>query len=163
MKAEYRAIADRRVRLGLLLAEVGQQNKIVVPQEDVTRLIAAEARRYPGQERKVFEFYQNNPQAMAQLRAPLYEDKVVDFILELVKTEDKTVTREELQRAVEDDDAPAQAEPADKKKPAKKKAAKAKASADTDAEADTGKDKAAAEGAEKPKAKPKKKAAKKEE
>ncbi len=145
MKAEYRAIADRRVRLGLLLAEVGQQNKITVPQEEVTRLIAREARRFPGQERQVFEFYQRNPQAMAQLRAPLYEDKVVDFILELVKLEDRKVTREELERAVNEDEAAPEAKPAEKK-PAKKAKAKAdKAEEKAEAAAD------AAEAAEKPK------------
>ncbi len=104
VKEEYKAIAERRVRLGLLLAEVGQQNKITVPQEDVNRLISREARRYPGQEKQVIEYYQNNPQAQAQLRAPLYEDKVVDFIFELAKITDKTVSREELKRAVEEDD-----------------------------------------------------------
>lgn len=143
MEAEYRAIADRRVRLGLLLAEVGQQNKITVPQEEVTRLIAREARRFPGQEREVFEFYQRNPQAMAQLRAPLYEDKVVDFILELVKLEDRNVTREELERAVEEDEAAPEVKPAEKKA-AKKTKSKAKAEK-SEAKAED------AEAAEKPK------------
>src|SRR5690606_1603551 len=115
VKEEYRAIADRRVRLGLLLAEVGQQNQLTVPQDDVNRLIAQEARRYPGQEKKVFEYYQNNPQAQAQLRAPLYEDKVVDFILELAQITDKTVSREDLKRAVEDDDDLPAAKPTEKK------------------------------------------------
>ncbi|MCK5425180.1 MAG: trigger factor, partial [Emcibacter sp.] len=83
IKAEYQNIAVRRVRLGLLLSEIGQKNEVVVSQEEVTGQISMEARRYPGQEKEVFEFYQKNPQAMAQIRAPLFEEKVVDFILEL--------------------------------------------------------------------------------
>jgi trigger factor len=144
VKAEYRAIADRRVRLGLLLAEVGQQNKITVPQDEVTRAIAREARRFPGQEKRVFEFYQNNPQAMAQIRAPIYEDKVVDFILELVKLTDKTVTRQELLKALQEDEEAATPKE-EAKKPAKKTAKKAAKSEDA-AEGE------AAEAGEKPKA-----------
>ena len=124
VKDEYRAIADRRVRLGLLLSEVGQKNNVTVGQDEVSRLIAQEARRYPGQEDKVFEFYTKNPQAMAQLRAPLYEDKVVDFILELADIKDKTVTREDLDKAVEEDDELPAVKPAVKKKAAKKPTAK---------------------------------------
>src|SRR5690606_37959105 len=77
LKAEYRAIAERRVRLGLLLAEVGRLNNINVAPEEINRAISEEARRYPGQERRVIEFYEKNPQAVASLRAPLFEDKVV--------------------------------------------------------------------------------------
>lgn len=124
VKEEYRAIADRRVRLGLLLSEVGQKNEVTVGQDEVSRLIAQEARRYPGQEDKVFEFYTKNPQAMAQLRAPLYEDKVVDFILELADIKDKTVSREALEKALEEDDELPKAKPVVKKKAAKKSAAK---------------------------------------
>lgn len=171
VKAEYRAIADRRVRLGLLLAEVGQKNNITVPQDEVTRLVAREARRFPGQEKKVFEYYQQNPQALAQLRAPLYEDKVVDFILELVKVTDKTVTREELKRAVEADD-----ELPEVKAPEKKAAKKAKAEDAADAAEGEAKPKKAAakkakaeeaadaaEGEAKPKKAPAKKAKAKDE
>jgi len=126
VKDEYKAIAVRRVRLGLLLSEIGTENDVTVAQEEVTRKIAEEARRYPGQEQQVFEFYQKNPQAMAQVRAPLYEEKVVDFILELVKITDKTVSREDLIAAIEEED---EADLAKKKAPAKKKAAKKKAPA----------------------------------
>lgn len=95
-RAEYRKIAERRVRLGLVLSEIGETNKITVPEEDVRRAMLNEARRYPGQERQVLEFYQKNPQAIGQLRAPLFEDKVVDYILELCKPTEKKVSRDEL-------------------------------------------------------------------
>ncbi|MDA5193733.1 trigger factor [Govanella unica] len=162
VKEEYRGIAERRVRLGLLLAEVGQKNNIIVPQDDVSRLVAREARRYPGQEKQVFEYYQQNPQALAQLRAPLYEDKVVDFILELVKVTEKSVTRDELKRAVEEDD-----ELPEVKAPEKKKAAK-KAKGDDAVAAEEKPKKAAAkkadaDGEAKPKKAPAKKAKAKEE
>ncbi|MCF8474357.1 MAG: trigger factor [Emcibacter sp.] len=125
IKKEYQSIAIRRVRLGLLLAEIGQKNEIIVSQEEVTRQISMEAQRYPGQQKEVFEFYKNNPQAMAQVRAPLFEEKVVDFILELANVKDKKVSREELIAAIEaeesEDTAKADKKLADKK-PAKKKA-----------------------------------------
>jgi trigger factor len=92
----YRAIAERRVRLGLVLAEIGRRNKVEIPEEEVAAAIGRQARQFPGQERQVLEYYQKNPSAMAQIRAPIYEDKVVDFILELAKTKVKPVTREEL-------------------------------------------------------------------
>ena len=123
VKDEYKIIAIRRVRLGLLLSEIGQKNEVTVSQEEVTRQISNEARRYPGQEKQVFEFYQQNQQAMAQLRAPLFEEKVVDFILELADVKDKQVTSEELIAAIEAEEAADTAQK-DKKKPAKKKAAK---------------------------------------
>ncbi|GAB4137015.1 MAG: trigger factor [Sphingomonadales bacterium] len=137
-KADYRAIAERRVRLGLLLAQVGQDNKVEVRQEEVNRLIAQEAQRFPGQEQQVFEFYRKNPGAMAQLRAPLYEDKVVDFVLELATVTEKQVDRAALESALEEDEARTEAQAADAEKPKKKAAAKktkAKATA-TDADAD---------------------------
>lgn len=96
LKAEYRKIAERRVRLGLLLSEIGRQNNIQVSNEEVNRAMAVEARRFPGQERKVVEFYRNNPEALANLRAPIYEDKVIDFIVEMAKVTDKPVAPEEL-------------------------------------------------------------------
>ena len=96
IKAEYRKIAERRVRLGLLLAEVGEKNKITVAEQEISQALAERARQFPGQERMVYEFYQKNPQAIAELRAPIFEDKVVDFIAELAKVNDKTVTRDEL-------------------------------------------------------------------
>jgi trigger factor len=96
LKAEYRKIAERRVRLGLLLAEVGKRNKIEVSREELGQAIVREAQRYPGQERKVIDYYQQNQEALAQLRAPLYEDKVVDYILALAKISEKSVTPKEL-------------------------------------------------------------------
>ena len=96
LKSEYRAIAERRVRLGLLLSEIGRTNGIQVSNEEMTRAMRAEASRYPGQESMVIEFFRKNPQAAEGLRGPIYEDKVVDFILELAKVEDKVVSPEEL-------------------------------------------------------------------
>jgi trigger factor len=102
VKAEYRAIAERRVRLGLLLSEIGKRNTIQVTQEELNRGLIAEARRYPGQEREVLDAYRNNPRALDALRAPIYEDKVVDHILGTVTLTDRSVTPEELAR--EDDE-----------------------------------------------------------
>lgn len=95
-KADYRNIAERRVRLGLLLSEVGRQNNIQVTDDELKRAVFEEARRYPGQERQVFEYYNKNPEAMDSLRAPLFEEKVVDFILEMAKVTDTPVSSEEL-------------------------------------------------------------------
>lgn len=125
LKSDYRAIAERRVRLGLVLAEIGQRNNVQVAAEEVSRAINQEAMRYPGQEKQVVEYFQNNPEAQARLRAPLFEEKVVDYILELADVKDVKVSREEL---FEDDDMPGAEKP--KKKPAaKKKAATKKAPA----------------------------------
>jgi trigger factor len=96
LKAEYRAIAERRVRLGLLLAEIGRANNIGVTQEEMNRAMIREAQRYPGQEKMVIEFFRKNPQATDSLRGPIYEEKVVDYVLELAKVTDKPVTPEEL-------------------------------------------------------------------
>jgi len=128
--AEFKSIAERRVRLGLLLSEVGVKNDVQVTQEEVNRKIIEEARRFPGQESQVFEFYQKNEEARAQLRAPIFEEKVVDFILEQATVTEKTVTREELDaavRAIDEEDA--QPTKKAKKKPATKKAAPKKATA----------------------------------
>ncbi|WP_106753297.1 trigger factor [Pannonibacter carbonis] len=103
-KADYRKIAERRVRLGLVLSEVGEKNSVQVTDEEVQRALFDRVRQFPGQERQVFEFYKNNPQALATLRAPIYEEKVVDFILSLAKVTDKTVTKEELQKLVAEDE-----------------------------------------------------------
>jgi trigger factor len=111
LKAEYRKIAERRVRLGLLLAEVGKRNKIEVSREEIGQAIVREAQRFPGQERKVIDYYQQNQDAMAQLRAPLYEDKVVDYVLELAKIDEKTLTPKEL-AALSEAEAPAAQGPA---------------------------------------------------
>ncbi len=96
LKAEYRAIAERRVRLGLLLSEIGRANGVQVGQDELLRAMRTEAGRYQGQEAQVMEFFRKNPQAADALRGPIFEDKVVDYILDLAKVEDKTVTPEEL-------------------------------------------------------------------
>jgi trigger factor len=95
-KEEYHTIADRRVRLGLVLSEIGEKNKITVTDEEVSRAVIERARQMPGREKEVWDYYRNNANALAQLRAPIYEDKVVDFILELANVTEKKVTREEL-------------------------------------------------------------------
>ena len=96
VREEYRALAERRVRLGLVISEIGQTSGITVTDEEVRRAIMDRARNYPGQERQVLEFYQKNPGAQVELRAPIFEDKVVDYALELVKVDEKPVTVEEL-------------------------------------------------------------------
>ncbi|WP_407119075.1 trigger factor [Bradyrhizobium sp. LMG 9283] len=101
-KEEYRKIADRRVRLGLVLSEIGEKNKITVTDDEVGRAVIERARSMPGREKEVWDYYRNNAQALAQLRAPIYEDKVVDFILELANVTEKKVSREDLYK---DDDA----------------------------------------------------------
>jgi trigger factor len=95
-KEEYHKIADRRVRLGLVLSEIGERNKITVTDDEVSRAVIERARQMPGREKEVWDFYRNNANALAQLRAPIYEDKVVDFILELANVTEKKVTREDL-------------------------------------------------------------------
>jgi trigger factor len=95
-KEEYHKIADRRVRLGLVLSEIGEKNKITVTDDEVSRAVIERARQMPGREKEVWDYYRNNPNALAQLRAPIYEDKVVDFILELANVTEKKVTREDL-------------------------------------------------------------------
>jgi trigger factor len=101
-KEEYRKIADRRVRLGLVLSEIGEKNKITVTDDEVGRAVIERARQMPGREKEVWDYYRSNAQALAQLRAPIFEDKVVDFILELANVTEKKVSREEL---FKDDDA----------------------------------------------------------
>lgn len=96
LEAEYRTIAQRRVRLGLVLAEIGRDQEIQISQEEVNAALIAEARRFPGQEQQVVEMFQKNPQMLDQLRAPIYEDKVVDYILDAATVTDKTVSKEEL-------------------------------------------------------------------
>jgi len=101
-KAEYRDIAVRRVRLGLLLSRVGQDNNLTVTQDEVNRAMAEQAQNFPGQEQKIFEFYQSNPEMRAQLESPIMEDKVVDFIVEMAQVNETTVSVEEL--LTEDDE-----------------------------------------------------------
>jgi trigger factor len=98
---EHNGLAERRVRLGLLLAELGQKNEVQVSDAEMTQAIMNQARQYPGQERQFFEFIQQNQAAQQQLRAPLFEDKVVDFVFEMSSVTEKEVTKDELQAAVE--------------------------------------------------------------
>jgi trigger factor len=102
-KEEYHKIADRRVRLGLVLSEIGEKNKITVTDDEVSRAVIERARQMPGREKEVWDYYRNNANALAQLRAPIYEDKVVDFILELANVTEKKVTREDLFKDDEDE------------------------------------------------------------
>ena len=95
-REEYRGIADRRVRLGLVLAEIGDKNNIKVNDDEVSRALAERVRQYPGREREVWDYYQKNANALATVRAPIYEEKVVDFIVELADVVEKKVTRDEL-------------------------------------------------------------------
>jgi len=99
---EYRSIADRRVRLGLVLSEIGEKNKITVTDDEVSRAVIERARSMPGREKEVWDYYRSNANALAQLRAPIFEDKVVDFILELANVTEKKVSKEELFK--DDDD-----------------------------------------------------------
>lgn len=98
---EHKKLAERRVRLGLLLAEIGQAAEVKVSDQEFTQAVMMQARQYPGQERQFFEFIQQNPQAQQQLRAPIFEDKVIDHIAEQAKVKDKTVSKEDLEKAVE--------------------------------------------------------------
>ena len=98
---EHNTLAERRVRLGLLLAELGQKAEVQVTDAEMSQAIMNQARQYPGQERQFFEFVQQNPQMQQQLRAPLFEDKVVDYVFELAEVSDKEVSKDDLQKAVE--------------------------------------------------------------
>jgi trigger factor len=110
LKEEYRRIAERRVRLGLLLAEAGRSNNITVTQEELNQALAQEARRHPGYERQVIDFYRKSPEAINNLRAPIFEEKIVDFILELAKPAERKVTPQELMTgAAEENDGPSEA------------------------------------------------------
>jgi trigger factor len=102
-KAEYRAIAERRVRLGLVLAEIGEKNGITVTEEEMKTALMNKVREFPGQEQKVFDYFRQNQQALASLRAPVFEEKVVDFVVELADVTETKVSREELFK--EDDQA----------------------------------------------------------
>ena len=98
---EHKTLAERRVRLGLLLAEVGRANEIQVNEQEIQQAVMQQARQYPGQEREFFEFVQKNPQAQQQISAPIFEDKVVDFVFELAEVKDKKVSKKQLEEAVE--------------------------------------------------------------
>ena len=125
-KKEFREIAERRVRLGLLLSEIGGANNIEISQEDINRQLMTEARRQPGHEKEVMAYYRNTPEAMEQLRAPVYEEKVVDFILEKAKITDRKATMDDLIKAMEaDDETRPGAKPAPRKELKKAKAVSA--------------------------------------
>ncbi|MHB1110968.1 MAG: trigger factor, partial [Devosia sp.] len=106
---QYEKIAERRVRLGLVVAEIGNANKVDVTEEEHQQALIAEVRRFPGQEQQVYDYYRKNPNALASLRAPVFENKVVDFVAELAKSTEKKMTREELAKIIaadEDDEVP---------------------------------------------------------
>lgn len=96
LKEEYRKIAERRVRLGLVLAEIGRANNVGVSDQELNNAVMAEARNYPGQEKQVLDFYRQNPNAAAQLRAPIYEEKVCDLIFSTAEVKDEAISKEEL-------------------------------------------------------------------
>jgi trigger factor len=101
-RAEYRKIAERRVRLGLVIGEIGEKNNLQVSQDELRRSLVEQARRYPGREKEVYEYYEKTPGALAELRAPIFEDKVIDFVIEEAKPGEKKVSRDELLKAVEE-------------------------------------------------------------
>ncbi|MBO9726152.1 MAG: trigger factor [Novosphingobium sp.] len=156
-KDDYRKIAERRVRLGLLLSEIGQSNGVEVTAQEMQMLVSQAAQQYrPEDRQRFFEYVQQDPMMAAQLRAPLYEDKVVDFLIEKAEVTEREVTRDELQAAIEAD---TDGEKVEAKKPAKKAPAKKAAAKKDEAEAPA--EEAAAE--EKPKKAPAKKAAAKKD
>jgi trigger factor len=126
IRQEFRAMAERRVRLGLLLAEIGHQNNIDVGQDDINRAMTAESKRHPGQEQAVLDHFRNSPEATQSLRAPLFEEKVVDFILEMANITDEAVTVEELMKDPDEDESAAPAPTKRKKQAAPKTASKKK-------------------------------------
>jgi trigger factor len=103
-REQYQKIAERRVRLGLVVAEIGNQNEVSVTEEEHQQALIAEVRRFPGQEQQVYDYYRKNPQALASLRAPVFENKVVDFVSEKAKQTEKKMTREELAKLIQADD-----------------------------------------------------------
>jgi len=165
LKAEYRKIAERRVRLGLVIAKIGEQNGITVGQDEVNRALAARARQFPGQEKRVVEYYTSSPQAMAEIRVPLFEDKVIDFLGELMEVKDKKVSRDILILDPDEAEEQLKAETAPDEEKAEKPArkAKAKAKAETKDEAEGADQAEAAEDREESPKKAKAKAAEGEE
>ena len=99
---EHTELASRRVRLGLLLADLGQKANVVVSEQEINQAMMQQARQYPGQEREFFELMQKNEQMQQQMRAPIFEDKVVDYVLELAEVSDKQTNKDELQKAIEE-------------------------------------------------------------
>ena len=121
-REEYRKLAERRVRLGLVLSKIGEEAGIQVSDEELQRSLFEQVRKFPGQEQEIYEYFQKTPGAVASLRAPIFEEKTIDHMLTVIDVTDKTVSKEEL---MADDEAEAEEKPAAKKKaPAKKKAAK---------------------------------------
>lgn len=131
LKAEYRKIAERRVRLGLILAEIGQRNNVMVTEQELSDAMRQEAMRYGAQAQQIFDMLRNNPNAKAQMRAPIYEEKVVDLILGRASVDDKAVSKDEL---MAEDEMPEGYGEAEKAKPAAKGKAKAAKTAAKDAE-----------------------------
>ena len=131
-REEYMRLAERRVRLGLVLSEIGEQAGVTVSEQELQQAVMNQVRQYPGQEQQVFEFFKKNPDAVANLRAPIFEEKTVDHLLEQVSVTDKTVSKEELM--ADDEEEEKEAAPAKKKAAPKKKAAAKKDDAATEAE-----------------------------
>ena len=101
-KAEYRGIAARRVRLGLVIGEIGEKNKLQISQDELRRALVEQARRFPGQEKMVYEYYEKTPGALAELRAPIFEDKVIDHVISVAKPIEKKVSKDDLMKAVQE-------------------------------------------------------------
>ena len=126
-KGDYKRIAERRVRLGLLLSEIGQANGVEITNQEMQMLLQQAAQQYRPEDRERFiEYVRNEPMAQAQLRAPLYEDKVVDFLFDKAEISEREVTREELEAAIEAEESTDEIEPGKGKKSGAKKAAPAK-------------------------------------
>jgi len=128
-REDYRKLAERRVRLGLVLSEIGEKADVKVSDEEMQRAIYDQVRQHPGQEQQIMDYLRQTPDAVAQLRAPLFEDKVIDYILDQAEVTDETVSKEEL---MADDDAEAEEKPAEEKPAAKKKAAPKKKKAEAE-------------------------------
>jgi trigger factor len=120
LKGEYQTLAERRVRLGLLLAEVGRNANITVTQDELNQALIREAQRFPGAERQLLDYYRKNPEATGNLRAPIFEEKVVDYIVELAKPAERKVTPQQLLAMAEADEADETAAPAEEKPAGKK-------------------------------------------
>lgn len=133
-RAEYQRLAERRVRLGLVLSQIGEEAGVEVTDAELQQSVMNHVRQYPGQEKEVYDFFRNNPDAVANLRAPIFEEKTVDHLLTVVSVTDKTVTAEELMADDEADEANTKKADAKKAAPKKKTAAKKKAPAKKTAE-----------------------------
>ncbi len=103
-RKEYSDLAERRVRLGLVLSEIGEKSTVKITDEEVNQALMERVQQFPGQEHEVYEYYKNNPEALAELRVPIFENKVVDYILELASVKEKKVTPEELFKNTEEDE-----------------------------------------------------------